>query len=399
MYKLYLSALFCIRLFICGYGQTTVVLSPAMDNTIYQDNTNYSNGAGQNIFAGVTELGGIRRALLKFDLTAIPAGASITAVTLALYCNKTTSGNQATSIHKLLSSWGESSSDAAANEGGGTPAANNDATWVSRFHAGSLWNAPGGDYTGTPSATATVGGASASYSWSSATMISDVRGWLADPASNHGWLLRGNESVSPSTKRFGSRENSSAVQRPRLSVTYNVTVPVMLTSFAVKETASGILLTWETVQEINNDYFSVEHSNDGSHFVPIGKVKGNGNKQGVSNYLFRHEGISEGQHFYRLAQTDFSGLIKYSPVRTVNASKKALTIQVSPNPVIDKINLTSSVLGPGTIFNIINSSGIIVFQGRINQGSINVSSLPTGIYWLRILPDHGNLFHGIFYKN
>jgi hypothetical protein len=61
------------------------------------------------------------------------------------------------------------------------------------------------------------------YQWRSSTkMVSDVQSWLAEPAMNFGWLLRGDESKSASTKRFDSRQNVNTSLRPMLVVFYSL---------------------------------------------------------------------------------------------------------------------------------------------------------------------------------
>jgi hypothetical protein len=90
-------ALCCIHLTLNTHAQTTVTITASADNTIYQDNTSNSNGAGQNLFAGntgPTSGNSPRRALLKFDLSTIPAGSSVTAAALLLFANKTVAGNE-----------------------------------------------------------------------------------------------------------------------------------------------------------------------------------------------------------------------------------------------------------------------------------------------------------------
>ncbi|MCW3090312.1 MAG: hypothetical protein JWP81_1381 [Ferruginibacter sp.] len=224
MLRCCITIVFVITSIFSVNGQTTVVLNPVKDNTIFQDATGNSNGAGVNIFAGNTANGSPRRALLKFDIAAqVPAGATITAVTLSLFCNKvnTSAVTNSVSIHPLLVDWGEGSSAApASGDGAGVAATTNDATWVNRFHPSNAWTAPGGDFSSTASATTGVGGASASYSWTSPQVITEVQAWLNNPSTNFGWILIGAEASSGSAKRFSSRENSVAAQRPQLSVTY-----------------------------------------------------------------------------------------------------------------------------------------------------------------------------------
>jgi hypothetical protein len=47
-----------------------------------------------------------------------------------------------------------------------------------------------------------------------------VQAWLADPTSNHGWLLRGDETAGGSSKRFESRESPDPSLQPVLVVEF-----------------------------------------------------------------------------------------------------------------------------------------------------------------------------------
>ena len=209
-------------------AQTTMVLSPSKDNTLYEDASgSLSNGRGQHFFVGKTgaTTNRIRRGVIAFDVAGgIPAGSTIDSVTLTLHMSRTQAGAQTVSVRRLLGDWGEGSSDAPSNEGGGTTASSGDATWTHSFFVTASWNAPGGDFQGSTRASASVGGVEF-YSWSSAGLVSDVQGWLDDPSSNSGWLLQGNESQDQTTKRFDSRQNPVAANRPTLTVQYTPPPP------------------------------------------------------------------------------------------------------------------------------------------------------------------------------
>ena len=77
-------------------GQTVMTFKPSKDNTLYETNVDgslKSNGNGQQLFVGrVGTLpegdGKIRRALLSFDVSAIPSGSRIDSVALTLNMNK-----------------------------------------------------------------------------------------------------------------------------------------------------------------------------------------------------------------------------------------------------------------------------------------------------------------------
>ncbi|OGO38137.1 MAG: hypothetical protein A2W35_03715, partial [Chloroflexi bacterium RBG_16_57_11] len=200
----------------------TISLPPNKDNTLYEDATgSTSNGAGSYFFAGQTAAGQIRRAVMAFDIAGnIPAGSTINSVMLTLNMSRTQAGNQTVSLNRLTANWGEGTSNADANEGQGAPATIGDATWLHTFYNTSFWTTVGGDFSATASASAVVGGIGF-YTWGSTSqMVADVQGWLNTPGSNFGWVLLGNEVASTTAKRFDSRNNASAVNRPVLVINY-----------------------------------------------------------------------------------------------------------------------------------------------------------------------------------
>jgi hypothetical protein len=54
-------------------------------------------------------------------------------------------------------------------------------------------------------------------------VVQDVQGWIANPASNFGWAVIGNETTLATAKEFNSREGFSG--RPALTITYSVPEP------------------------------------------------------------------------------------------------------------------------------------------------------------------------------
>ena len=198
----------------------TVVLGATRDNSIYSNDGAKSNGAGQNMFVGINNDAFQRRALLQFDIAgSVPAGSTINSVTLTLYLTRTQVGNVSIGLHTVKEAWGEAGSVASGEGGGGGSAQTNDATWTKRLSPSTTWTTDGGSYASAASATTTVANAQGTYSWSSAQMTADVQGWLTTPSTNFGWILVGN-STSRSTKRFGTRTNSNASYRPKLTINF-----------------------------------------------------------------------------------------------------------------------------------------------------------------------------------
>ncbi len=204
----------------------TVELVATRDNTLYENTAgSLSNGAGSYFFVGNTnqvDAENTRRGLVRFNVAAaVPAGSSITGVTLQLYMSKTSdTAARNLGFYRVLADWGEGTSNDNAQEGQGAPATAGDATWIHRFYNTSFWTAAGGDVAAAASATTSVGIVVQSYSWTSTAMRDDVQAWLDTPSANFGWLVLGEESTVKTSRRFNARENNTAAQRPRLTITY-----------------------------------------------------------------------------------------------------------------------------------------------------------------------------------
>jgi hypothetical protein len=197
--------------------------SASRDATIYSGSPSIANGAGQYLFAGRTNSGALRRALLHFDLSSIPSDAVIVSATLSLHLTQAASGEHLVSAHRVLASWTTGSSDPTGNEGTGAAAAPADATWTSRsFGSPAMeWANAGGDFASSASGFALIGTDPVRYSISSAGLAADVQAWLADPSANHGWILLGDEAVNQSARRFGSTDGSAEFA-PTLEVEWTV---------------------------------------------------------------------------------------------------------------------------------------------------------------------------------
>ena len=242
------------RLAAPAHAQTPVTLSPSKDNTLFSESGSESSGVGVSLFVGRTNGGNVRRALVHFDIAGtIPAGSTIDSVVLTLNMSRTNAGAQTIQLHKLTADWGEGNSNSAVGGGGrGASAQSGDATWThgSFGDASSSWTSAGGDFSSAVSASASVAGTGSYTLGTTAQMVSDVQEWLDDASNNFGWILTGNEGVNRTTKRFDSRENPTAGNRPILEVTYtaDTTPPAAPTNLTASDTPNdeggAIDLSW-----------------------------------------------------------------------------------------------------------------------------------------------------------
>ncbi len=203
---------------------STVVLTPTADTSLFSEGE-LSNGGGDYLFTGLILTGAERRALLRFDLSAIPLGATIDSASLEVTVSRTISGTVSVRLHRLLNDWQEGSVDAPGQEGTGAPASAGDATWLARRLGSELWTEPGGDFDPLESARAGLRD-NGRYSYSGDALAADVQAWLDQPSSNHGWLLLGNPAAGfGSAKRLNSRENPDPASRPLLTINFTAPLP------------------------------------------------------------------------------------------------------------------------------------------------------------------------------
>jgi hypothetical protein len=177
---------------------------------------------------------------MQFDVSSIPAGSTINSVSFNLRVSQTISGGQNMGAHLVTSDWGEGTSDAPGQEGGGTAATNGDATWVSAFHPSTAWTSSGGDFESNASATTSVGGSGSTPTWASAALALDVQAWIDGVKPNYGWIIKHQDEIAFGTaKRFGSRENSSSSNRPSLTIDYTPGSPAAGVGFCFGDGSSS----------------------------------------------------------------------------------------------------------------------------------------------------------------
>jgi hypothetical protein len=112
----------------------------------------------------------------------------------------------------------------------------------------------------------------------------------------------------------------------------NNPLPIQLLSFdAVLSPEKKVLLNWETATEVNNDYFTIERSGNGTTFEEIGRVKGAGNSSSLLYYSSVDANPLANLSYYRLKQTDYNGHFVYSKIDPIRLDALS-AFHVFPNP-------------------------------------------------------------------
>jgi hypothetical protein len=182
-------------------------------------------------------------------------------------------------------------------------------------------------------------------------------------------------SFSPFT--FGAK---SAVQNP---------LPIELLSFAATKAEQVVDLKWIVSSEVNNDYFTVERTKNGTEYEEVSRVKGAGNTSQMRQYTVVDQNPLEGLTYYRLKQTDFDGKFTYSPVVSVDMNAQ-MNIRLFPNPArsgdMPMIKISGFKEGAEINLTIYDINGREVYKRMLLSSSSNQSlwelnnNLPAGIY-------------------
>lgn len=223
---------------------TAIAAADTFINSILPTN---NAGALEWFDAGRDGVNGIRRGLIRFDLSNLPPGSSITSAVVQLTVVKVPSQspiNSTFDLFRLLAHWGEGIQTF--NNGGA--AFDDEATWNARLYGTAHWTEPGAkkDAVATPSASAVVGDSMGEIvSWSGPGLVRDVQFWLDNPASNYGWLLTSQDEVSNrSVRGFSARQSGSTAGRLLIGYIPGLNpIPFKFTAISFAN-STGLTLNW-----------------------------------------------------------------------------------------------------------------------------------------------------------
>jgi hypothetical protein len=182
-------------------------------------------------------------------------------------------------------------------------------------------------------------------------------------------------------------------------------LPIELLSFNAHYKNQSVYLNWQTASETNNDYFSIEKSNDAENFEIIASIPGAGNSIMLRKYELVDRDIQNvGSLYYRLKQTDYDGAYSYSKVINVNITQDVFRIVKSyfrdgtlvlqlTSPSDYKMQLEIIAMNGQKI----KAESVLVSKGQMEY-EFNISSMSTGIYMIRLYNEKLYLSQKIWLK-
>lgn len=169
-------------------------------------------------------------------------------------------------------------------------------------------------------------------------------------------------------------------------------LPIELLSFTAAPVSNKyIQCNWTTASELNNDYFTVERSKNGTDFEYAGVVPGAGTINNPIDYSFTDRQPYRGLSYYRLKQTDYNGRSSYSEIVAVILTEQNQLVGL-PNPANDSFTLYFDS-DSGCTLRLIDISGRTVFEDRnIFSGfTLDTRAFARGVYHVQLTEESGNV--------
>ena len=234
--------------------------------------------------------------------------------------------------------------------------------------------------------------------------------WLSD---NHGFIVgdgvyetldSGNtwseilELRNIGLRKFHSPQNYIGFYVGNLGLIYNyidtTIVPVELNTFNGTIEKSIVVLTWQTLSELNNLGFQIERRETkeerSDNWENIGFINGKGTTTEPQLYSFTDKNLSAGKYQYRLKQIDYIGTFNYSnmlEVEILTPTRFSLE-QNYPNPFNPSTKIKYAINETGLVqlkvYDILGKEIANLVNENKEAGYYSVefdaSHLPSGVY-------------------
>ena len=171
-------------------------------------------------------------------------------------------------------------------------------------------------------------------------------------------------------------------------------LPIELLDFDVFKEGESVRLEWETLIEIDNDYFLIERTKNFTSIESIGQVYSKGNGEG-HQYLTYDESPYEGVSYYRLRQVDFNGEFSFTDWKVVDfEQKETLELSIYPNPSYDGqgiLSVFSERNNDITEVQVFNANGQLIWRkpmlnatSNSDEIHIDIGADQSGTYFIKV---------------
>lgn len=166
-------------------------------------------------------------------------------------------------------------------------------------------------------------------------------------------------------------------------------LPVNMTSFTAEAQNHAVALQWTTATETNSKYFAVQRSADGVNWTGIGRLPAAGNSEKTLQYEYTDLEPEQGANYYRFQLVSDNDDLVFSTIKEVNFNGRPLAISWYPNPVRDRLTITSGDAIRSVTLTTLSGQTLQTVEGFISGQQIDFSRYPFGIYFVIIRTTSG----------
>jgi len=166
-------------------------------------------------------------------------------------------------------------------------------------------------------------------------------------------------------------------------------LPVGTSAFTAEPREHSVGLQWTTANEQNEKFFAIQRSPDAADWTTIGQVAAAGNNDNSIQYNFVDQQPMTGANYYRLQEVDDNGATVFSAVRNANFAGSPIGISCYPNPVSDRLTITSNSSLRSVTLTTLDGHILQAYDGFASGQSLDLSRYPFGIYFLVIRTTDG----------
>ncbi len=175
----------------------------------------------------------------------------------------------------------------------------------------------------------------------------------------------------------------------------SVALPVELLYFKSDRCDDKICFVWATASEVNNDYFTIEYSENGLDFNALANIDGAGHSLDKTEYRHsvstRDIAVDADVLYFRLTQTDHSGATSHSHIVSLENVMHGTEISIFPNPFSDEIIVNAK---ENSWVEIMHSGNCLISQAASGGKTtiVHTQSLSGGVYFLLLKNKDGLVY-------
>lgn len=177
--------------------------------------------------------------------------------------------------------------------------------------------------------------------------------------------------------------DSSLINDPKFSDPFcrsNILAVYFLNNIQAVLYNKGVMVSWATSTEINNESFVLQRSTDGINFSEINRIPGYGTTSQPHRYQSFDPQPGYGILYYRIKAISIDHQFTYSDIARVKINTAGVSLY--PLPAKNYVHLMNAA--PNQVVRIIDVLGAIVKRAPLSNNSLYIGDLPSGTYFIAV---------------